>query len=534
MNKTGHTRAATAAWLIATLLGPTAHAVSSSVGGTELEVRELAEVSPKSVALIADADRAARGGAPRQAWNLYGVAWTLAPRSPIPPRGICRLALALGMKTSEQRRAAVEACHQALLLGGTPEDIGNKVSSLIDGDPLPTMEDLVSASVAAEGAVRVGPTQPWGAAARGDLALRLRDRALLDAAVAELRQIAPDHPATRRLMALAAPSPGRWVWAARLAVVFLFIFTFVHALRGRLPRWRRAGPAGPAGLSVLAVVTLLLVVSPAGAVEVPAPEGAASIDDAHPELSVPSPAQQMQDPLGFANVLMELGARADAATTRRDFAAAARYYAALAKAVPERSYALSKECQALEAAGRHAEAIDACGRALSRQGTTAGDFTQFVRLLLAKSAPLTPKERQQAEAAIAALDREPRAALIAARVRCNVATHEHDLAALEACTGKLVAAAPSDPSTLGFEWALALEKNDQAGAEHLASRAVAAGLDPATVARLRRATTGTRAVRVARALRWGLEAGLGFAILALGVVLVARRIERARRGAVLS
>jgi tetratricopeptide (TPR) repeat protein len=514
------TRAAGAAWLIATLLGPAAHAASSSVGGTELEARELAGASPRAAALVADAEGAAREGASKQAWNLYSEAWSLAPRSPLPARGICRLTLALGIQTAEERRAAGEACTRALLLGGTPEDIRNKVAALIDGEPLPTMDDLVSASLAVDGASRTGPEQVWGPAARGDLALRLGDRELLDAAVAELRRIAPDHPETRRLITLATASPARWSWVGRLAVVLLFIFTIAHVTRARLRRSRR--PL----LSVVTVVALLFVGTSAAA--------AVTIDDAHPERSVPAPAQQISDPLKFADLLMELGARAEAATRRQDPAAAARYYAALAQAVPERSYAFGKLCDALDASGQRAEALKACGSALTRQGTTAADFTHYVKLLLAKDGPLTTAERKQAETVIAALDREPRAALIAARVRCNVAAHDHDLSALEACTAKLVADAPFDPSTIGFQWALALEKNDHAGADALAARAVAAGLERDTVARLRSATIGTRAYRVARALRWGLEGAVAFVIVALGVGLLVRYGERARRRTVLS
>ena len=513
-------RAARAAWLIATLFGPAAHAASSSVGGTELEVRELASASSPAAALVTDAESALREGGAKQARNLYSEAWSLAPRSAIPARGICRLALALGIRTAEERRAAGEACTRALLLGGTPEDIRNKVASLIDGDPLPTMDDLVSASLAADGASRTGPEQVWGPAARGDLALRLGDRELLDAAVAELRRIAPDHPETHRLVAFASRPPGPWAWLGRLAVVLIFVFTIAHSTRARSGKSRRAL------LVVVTVMALLLVAGPAAA--------AAAIDDAHPELSVPTPAQQLSNPLGFADLLMELGGRAQAATARHDHAAAARYYAALAKAVPERGYAFGQLCDALEASGQREEALKACASVLSRQGTTAADYTHFVKLLLAKDGPLTSAERKQAETVIAALDREPRAALIAARVRCNVAAHEHDLPALEACTAKLVAGAEADPSTLAFQWELAIERNDRAGADAAATRAIAAGLDRDTVVRLRRATIGTRAFRVAKALRWGLGAGAAFLIVALGVGALVRRVERARRRTVLS
>jgi hypothetical protein len=455
-------------------------------------LRELVAASPEAADLVAKAEHAVTSGGAQEAWGLYARAWALAPRSPVPGRGICRLALALGIHTADQRRAATDACERALLLGGTPEDIRNRVGSLIDGEPAPVMADLVEASLAAEGAARLGPGQPWGPASRGDLALRLGDRELLDASIAELRQLAPAHRETRRLVALARGGSSRWSWLGGLAIVLLFIITVAHAVRGRLARRR-------ALLAVLAGA--LLIAAPAPARAQPAPP---RIDDAHPERSVPTPAQQMADPLGFGSILMELGARANAATRRQDFAAAARYYGALARAVPGRSYAFSKLCDSLEATGRRGEAIAACGLALSREGTVAGDFTHFVRLLLAKPGPLTSEERHQADVAVAALEKEPQAALIATRVRCNIAVHEHDLPALESCTAKLLAAQPGDAAALAFAQALVRQRADQA-----------------------------RARRWARAWRWSLSAFVLFGLLVGGVMGV-RRLARGGRRVVFS
>ena len=370
MSNTAKVGAARAGWLITTLLATTAFARSGSVGGTELEARDLAAASPRAASLVAQAAEAVRVGAPRQAWNLFSEAWGLAPRSAVPARGICRLALALGIRTREERAAAGEACGRAVLLAGTPEDIRNQVAALIDGEPLPSMADLVAASVAAEGAARTGPEQPWGPAARGDLALRLGDRELLDAALVELRRVAPDHPETRRLAALASPPSSRGVWVGRAMVLLLLVLTVGHAARGWLGRrrrsiWRATRLAG-----------LLLLLARTAAAQPASP----AIDDAHPERSVPTPAQQMADPLKFGDLITELGLRADAATARHDHAAAARYYLALAKAVPDRSYAFTKLCEQLEASGRRAEAIAACGAAVSRRGATALDVTRYREL----------------------------------------------------------------------------------------------------------------------------------------------------------
>ncbi|MES1206551.1 MAG: hypothetical protein ABUS79_11505, partial [Pseudomonadota bacterium] len=241
--------------LIAALLGTTAQARPSSVGGTELEARELAAASPEAASLVTKAGTLARAGALKQAWDLYAQAWSLAPRSPLPARGMCRMVLDLGIQTAEQRRSARETCHRALLLGATPEAMRDEVASLIAGDPPPTMDDLVAASLAAEGAVRTGGLeQPWGHAARGDLALRLGDRELLDLALTQLKQVAPGHPETLRLAALASPAASRVTQLGRLLVIVLLFFTLAHALRNRRQRDRKTGVAA---LTVLTALTVL-------------------------------------------------------------------------------------------------------------------------------------------------------------------------------------------------------------------------------------------------------------------------------------
>lgn len=509
-----------AAWLVATLVASPAPASSEPVTetGSGSEERELVAASPEAAALVAEAEVAARAGHPKEAWGLFGRAWSLAPRSPLAPRGICRLALTLGMQTGAQRAAAQAACTNALMLGGTPEDMRNRAAAWVGGTALPSMDDLVSASFAADGAARTGPGKPWGARARGDLALRLGDREMLDAAVSEIRRVAPDHEQTRLLIALSAARASFWIWAGRLALALALLGTAAHAL---LRRWTRRRFASAS----LAASTIMMLILLGGSSVV----AASQIDDAHREASVPTPAQQLANPLAFADLLTDLGARAEGATARADHVAAARYYAALAKAVPERSYAFAKLCDSLEASGQREPALTACRTALTRQGTTAGDYTHFVKLLLAHEAPLTPDERRQADAAIGALEKEPRAELIATRVRCNVALHEHDQPALEDCTAKLVAAAPNDSSTIGFEWALALEKHDQGAAERLAGRALAAGLDRNVIARLQRATVGPRVRRSARALRWALEGALSVLLLAFLYAAAVPGLVRARR-----
>src|SRR5688500_614031 len=103
-------------------------------------------------------------------------------------------------------------------------------------------------------------------------------------------------------------------------------------------------------LAQLFAISFLLV--PQGALaEKPKLAPEIEIDDLHPEKSVPTPAEALKDPLAMGQLTMELAHRAEQATNAKDPARAARYYVALAKAVPDRATAFSKACAAFEQAG---------------------------------------------------------------------------------------------------------------------------------------------------------------------------------------
>jgi hypothetical protein len=259
---------------------------------------------------------------------------------------------------------------------------------------------------------------------------------------------------------------------------------------------------------------------------------AVPIDDARPEASV-ADVLRSGDPLALADLLQELGGRAERATKKGDHAGAARIWLALTKAVPERTFGFARLCDALEANGQRDQALVACRTAIAKQGTTAGDYTHFVKLLLAGDAPVTPSDRRQIDVAVGQLAKEPAAALITESVRCNVAAHEHDLPGLEACTAKLVAAAPGDARSIAFQWALAFEEGDRAAAKRHYERATAAGADQDTLGRMsaKMRTVGWLSGRgpLTRFVGWGLGgllASLGlFAIYAA----VARTVASLRR-----
>jgi tetratricopeptide (TPR) repeat protein len=508
------TRAALLSTMLLASAAPGSQAGANEKGAPERPGQPTAAASLEAAALSAKADAAARARRPGEAWELYGQAWALDPTSPTSARGICRLAIAFG-----QQKTAGEVCQRALMLGQSAEDMRNRVASWVVGPLPPSMVDLVSASFMADGAVRKAPQQPAGYWARADIALRLGDRELLNAALSDLRRVAPDHAETKRMIALAAaPRAPIWVWAGRLAVVLAFLVTAGHALRRN---WLRPRLPGTMAAAVLAILFVGLATRPAFAEEPPARP---DIDDANPEASLRS-LEKNDNPLAFADVLQELADRGLKATARGDYAAAARYWTAVTKAVPDRSYGFARLCESFDALGQREQALVACRNAVTREGTLVGDFTHLSELLLSKDGPLTPTERRQVDVSIGQLAKEPKAALPTDQLRCELAAHEHDVSGLRASSARLTAAAPDELKTIWCQWALAVETRDKKTADDLIERVRATGTHGKVTVQMEETTRGLpegHPARLARAGRWGVSGALAF-LLALSLYAGGKR-----------
>jgi tetratricopeptide (TPR) repeat protein len=262
-----------------------------------------------------------------------------------------------------------------------------------------------------------------------------------------------------------------------------------------------------------------------------------SIDDSDPEASVPTPQQAARQPLEMGYHLMLLSERADAATSRGDHVAAAKYWRALAKAVPERSLSFSRMCRSYEAAGDYERAIESCRTALGKAGSTLQDNLQFVRLVLEKrQGALQPRDIEDIDAVSLHLERElghEKGPLAANRMRCQLGVRLGDVSRLQACTDKLNALAPGDASSLVFSWSLAMKRGDLPAAEQMLRRARAAKLPSAALAKMA-ATLNMESAR--RAPAWharvdsSMLAAAALVLLAVSsAVVVNRRKQRLRR-----
>jgi hypothetical protein len=185
------------------------------------------------------------------------------------------------------------------------------------------------------------------------------------------------------------------------------------------------------------------------------------IDDRNPELDVPDEQQRAAHPREFEHFTQELRARGEAASMRGDQLAAARYWSALAKAVPDRSQAFARLCRSLEALGEREGALDACADALARYGVTVDDFAHYVRLVLDKPGNLTSADRRLVDEQIGMLRRNPAGSAVAEQLQCELAVRVGDLLSMHNCAPGLATTASSDAS--GLAAALAVRWPDGLG-----------------------------------------------------------------------
>lgn len=241
----------------------------------------------------------------------------------------------------------------------------------------------------------------------------------------------------------------------------------------------------------------------------PADDLAFPIDDANPKASVPTPEKRSQTPLEFGYFLMELTERGEAALKEKDFPRAARYFDAVAFAVPEVAVGHRKLCLARLGAGDYDGAIPACREATGTEGSQSGDLARFLTALLARPAALSVEETAEFEEVVAHAEQQnvdPKEFLPQV---CELAVRTQDAPRLENCVNRMRQLAPQGAMTAAFTWALAMQHHDENGARKALAAARAAAHDPAKLAQMEEATEKA----FASGRPW-IFAGLGIALLA--------------------
>jgi hypothetical protein len=421
-------------------------------------------------------------------------------------RDMCQAAL-----HSQDPSKGREICQHAYMLGSSPEDMRNLAASLVTGPKPPTMDDLALVFLLVQTAIHVAPKEPWGYVAQAEVAQRLGDPTLLEAALKHVRQLAPARAAT---LGAAVKRRQAAVWGGRLFLGLMILGTAVHAFL----RSRRA--ARPGVVPVLPIALLALLVSGVARAE-DSPLPTFPIDDQNPALSVPAHDGQFKDPVKFGYYLQELLARAGAASKKGDHQEAARFYTAICKAVPQRAYGFARLCDELIALDRKDSARAACREALYKEGVTAGDYLRYVNLMVNRPEPLTADERKDLDGIVAHLQSLPDAKVLAEQARCQILLGARDRAGMLSCAQSLEALAPNDPATLPFVWAAAMERGDLLGARALVAKMQAAGVAEPALGRMTQATRGLMMRRITH---------IAIAVCAAVVLLfLARAVLRKKR-----
>jgi hypothetical protein len=263
-------------------------------------------------------------------------------------------------------------------------------------------------------------------------------------------------------------------------------------------------------------------------------ESAFPIDDGPTEVRVPSAEQRKASPVEFGAFVMELIERGERASQRNDHAAAARYYRALVRAVPEKALSFSLLCNAYDTAGVRYKALEACAAALGRSGATLGDFQHYVRLVLTEPGALSLGRIKDLDAIMQHLAAFAPGSLVPAQLRCDIAVRELDDNRLRECTGVLHTFAPSDPKTLGYEWVLALRQQDFSAARDVIARAKQSAMPSGAVRAMQRATEQASSpwLRARHALqaRSSLVLGAALGLLLAVAMILSLRQRRILRG----
>jgi hypothetical protein len=420
------------------------------------------------------------------------------------------------------------ACWQSLQEMRVPQGIVATTRALVTGPAPPTFDEIHQALmlVLVERSKSLFE-QPRLAEAMCDVAESIGDGVMLQHCTEDLERLAPDYAPTKRARALLdAPCPNWRFWLGWLAIAGACVVTLADALR-RFARRRSIGIRG-AGTAAMVVLTSLAAFSKTARADLPpAPPGAMlsdwSVDDHDPEAHVPTPKQMNENPLQAGYWVQDVIMKAQLATKHGDHPAAIKYYRALFKAVPDKAISLVRLCAEYEAVDDLNAAINSCGLALMLDGVSINDYAHFVRLLLVKPGPLTPKDVAAATNVINHLKEDVAGKSAGYQLECELGVRVGDVPMLKECTTALAVSAPGDQKTLSFEWALAMQQSQYGRARTLLAQVKAAGASDESVKNMELALdAGDRHQR-----KWlAVTAGgtLLFIVgLAYGFVIMARR-----------
>jgi tetratricopeptide (TPR) repeat protein len=481
----------------------------------------LRQYAPHALDLLEKGEGLGAGGQLEAAHETFVLAEKEVASNSLVWRRDCEALTAMG-----RREEAVRACILAAENGRYPVNTRAMVRALMGGPVGPSPSSLFQA-LAVVTAERRNSTGMIGPSfMMCDIAESLGDINMLKRSADEVERLAPFDPETRRARALLAshcPPARFWLgWAAIVAAVLVTAWDALRRVRvGVKRKWLTASVAAGA---------VALFALPARAADAPPPDEAPKggwlthlpIDDEHPENTVPTEDQKNKDPLDFGYWIQDITLKAERASQKGRHEASARYYLALARAVPDRAVAFRKMCEQYEAAGKRDEAINACGDALMRDGVEVRDYTHFVQLLLAKPTALNDKEVAAVGHVLKHMKDDPTGAPFADELECEAALRTLNVTWLKECTAGLASRQPYAPSTIKYELALAVQESRFGDARKLLQQAQSMGIP---VDRMEKAV---RADERRHRIYQGAWIALGSALVAVALLLAGRTMRRRR------
>jgi tetratricopeptide (TPR) repeat protein len=475
------------------------------------------EKSPRAAQLFQEGEALVAKGALAEAEAIFQRGHEAYPEGSLLWRRDCEMRTAMG-----QRKEAILACSEALerLHSGISERA--LASAFIDGPSPPTNGDLYQAWLVMDRARNNPLGQVTLAATKCDLAERIGDGIMLQQCSDELGRIAPNDSATKRASAALSafgPRAGFWIgWGAVLAAVLL---TLIDAFRQMRLRRRPGAPAAVLLASLLCtLVTLRADAKPTPGANLS--KWPVNLDN--PEDGIPNEKDRNEDPLNFGYWLQDVAANAEIKSKAGDHETAAKLWAALGKAVPDRAVSYIKLCEEYELMGDLTRATSACGDALLRDGLRVQDYTHFVKVMLAKPGELREKDVKALDAVLDHMKADPGGRDFVPDLECQVGAKTSNVAQLRECTTVLSVRAPDDAKTVTYLWALALAEGRFDDARKLGDRAKAAGVSGESVAAMERLTAANEARH-----RRTLVSLAAAALFAAGLAFLSRKLWRLYR-----
>lgn len=486
-------------------------------GFDEQEVNGMRAATPHAVELLERGEALGAAGALAAAEALFRQTEAEAPDSTLARRRRCEALTALG-----RRDEAIVECTRALQDQRTSTNVRALVRSLVDGPTAPSVNQLFQALALTAFESHGSPGGVVPTAMACDIAESVGDGVMLKHCAEQLESVVPNDPETRRALAtLQSQCPPWRFWSGWLAIAAAVAVTVGHALWGFALRRRPQAAALAAAIFLGVMPTMARAEEPVRGWLSKIP-----IDDEHPDQSMPSAKERDGDPLEFGYWLQDIALKAELATKRGDHPAAARFYAALAQAVPDRAVSFVKLCDEYDAIGDREKAIAACGDALLRDGVTVWDYSRFVHLVIGKPGALTTKESAALANVIQHLREDPASRQVVDDLQCEVGVRTSNVAELRECTAALAARAPEDPKTTTYQWALAIQEGHFEQAAKLIDRARLLGVQPASLENMKQTTAAGEKRHWLRQI---------LVILGIGLLLssggaAAREFSRRRKG----